>query len=325
MPTDPNATPPPRATPADAQAGPAKPPEPTLHLKIDGLTGDIAAVKVGQPVEFIVSWANLPAGHSETGSIFGEMGSRELRLFTIDKPTGETPVTGVLYLADHGKVYRAHIYKTELDDQVTVAPQEVAAPGGAKAIDGPDQAIEISPGQYDGVFAWWSGGAVFRLSILVLNEFWKRWPTVTMTPATVKDGHVLDTVADQGFVLLVMLCAAIACVILLVGAWLGALETRGRLTLRVPLGPTERDGSDPVTVAAAAIENADKILGRLTLMRGSIAVITAGIAILLMALASSCQVAISSHGAPPTSSPTTPAAATSSTSPGSSTAPSTPK
>lgn len=277
--------------------------EPSLNLTLLDFAGDTPVVKTGQELTFTVEWDYLPAGHSTMGSIQAGTPQRELQSFKIDGPRGSVPLPVITYDPEHGTTYIATLENPPLSDQVAVRPKPAApsADGGGDA----NQAIEVEPGQYDGKFALLSGLALLLLSLIVLNEFWGRWPKIEMSPSTLTDGRAVDTKAEQGFIFIAMLGVAIAAVLLIAGAWLGALETRGRLTVRLPV-PSGTRGPDRGLVESA-IENADKILGRLTLMRGTIAVITAGIAILLMALAASCQVAVSSHGAP-ASTPSSPAA-----------------
>ena len=282
--------------------------EPSLHLAFKDFAGDRRVVSPGEELTFTVTWADLPAGHSTTGSIQAGTPQRELRSFDIPKDSDSTTITGITYDAEHGTTYTAVIAlgHPPLTSELSVSTQPPAKPP-TDPTEGGNHVIDVEPGQYDGGFALLSGLALLLLSVIVLNAFWDRWPKFELSPSTLADGRAVDTKAEQGFLFIAMLAVAIAAVLLIAGTWLGALETRGRLTVRIPVPGNIRSADREA--ADAAIENADKILGRLTLMRGTIAVISAGIAILLMALASSCQVAVSSHGAaaPTSSSPAAPA------------------
>lgn len=57
--------------------------EPSLHLAFKDFAGDRRVVSPGEELTFTVTWADLPAGHSTTGSIQAGTPQRELRSFDI--------------------------------------------------------------------------------------------------------------------------------------------------------------------------------------------------------------------------------------------------
>lgn len=135
---------------------------------------------------------------------------------------------------------------------------------------------EVKVGEYDGAFAAWAGAVLTVLTavglILLARSISLRFPALDSPPPNAIS--YLEQL--RGFAVVAATYAGI--IALAVGAWLAALEVRGRLSLRkrtlVTRGVTPSRG--PLDVV--------EILNASSKLRGTIAMVVAAVALLLGAL-----------------------------------------
>lgn len=164
--------------------------------------------------------------------------------------------------------------------------------------DDEDKVAEIAPGEYDPKFALISGIAAAVAAVLVVLLL-----TVLMfgidlpgTVSTVGDNQqITGTWAQRFSGVLALILAAIGAIIIFGGLWLAALETRGRL--RAQQAIAERGALDGVA----------EVLDKARLLRGTIAVLSAGVAILVVASLIAIRLAGAESGADPQVNPSAPA------------------
>lgn len=139
----------------------------------------------------------------------------------------------------------------------------------------PTGVAEVSSGEYDPDFALKGLVAVAVLAVLGLGLAWLIIRAVSLPaagtdiPAEVaRDGTFTERVAAMIYALV----AAAGVAITLVGAWLAALETRGRLT-------TRKQEAQPGVARGVDVDAAVKVLEVFKFLRGTIAVIVAGVLI----------------------------------------------
>jgi hypothetical protein len=160
-----------------------------------------------------------------------------------------------------------------------------------------DVVAEVAPGEYDPRFALISGIAAAVAAVLVVLLL-----TVLMfgidlpgTVSTVGDNQqITGTWAQRFSGVLALILAAIGAIIIFGGLWLAALETRGRLR-------AQQAGAD-----RGALDGVAEVLDKARLLRGTIAVLAAGVAILVVASGIAIRLAGAESGADPQVPPSAP-------------------
>lgn len=159
------------------------------------------------------------------------------------------------------------------------------APGPAPAANGDDSVLEVKPGRYDSAFARATGlvalclaAAVLVISVVALVKFGNG-----IGARTVPKGETLNgPFESRASAVVILIATAIAALLLIAGSWLAALETRGRL--RAQVTSTRQRGVAERGPLADALKEVPAILSSAAKMRGTIAVLVSGVAVLLGAL-----------------------------------------
>ena len=149
-----------------------------------------------------------------------------------------------------------------------------------------DSPAEIEVGELDRPFAYLT--FFFLVLPVTVAAGWAVWSVVSrvLLPdagAQIPDDVMLDGTYGQRVATIVLIIAAgFGGIVLTIGAWLAAIETRGRLRARLRGGPSTK-GAD-TGVGAAELEKIPGILREARRLRGTISVIIAGSLILALAV-----------------------------------------
>ncbi len=183
----------------------------------------------------------------------------------------------------------------ELDAASKTAELTISVPT-AKDPAAPASVIEAEVGEWDPKFARTTGIVLGLLALLVVGLlFW----IVTFPNPSGKNGA--PTYAEHLRAVVATMAFALGSLILLTGVFMAALEVRGRLR-KVTLTKVEAPAAGRHAVGAeAALEAVPKILDAASKLRGTVAVLAVGTALILGSLWS--------VGQPPTAPPTNPPAA----------------
>lgn len=179
---------------------------------------------------------------------------------------------------------------------------ETAAPSGVKLVEkteekqpkpqvenqrvsAEDSPSEVEIGELDRPFAYVTLAFVAVVTVAIAIAVWSVISRVHLPAANalVADGQTVDGMFGQraGFIGLVV-AAGVGAILLVIGAWLASLETRGRLRVRVSgEQPPKRGIKGPISTDV--LNAVEKILDKLRRMRGSIAVVSAGLIIVVLA------------------------------------------
>ena len=190
--------------------------------------------------------------------------------------------------------------------------EESTSSAGPKVPEEPPSGVaEVAPGQYDQRFAV-GVGLLFVLAALALVTLVFRvvdWlpdssELVNQADVSQTDGTSAPSESLAEFRLAIVACVAILAigfggVVLLSGAGMAALETRGRLWLRKPSGqPEPEDDAEPggrgwtklAELGPEMLEAVKKVIDSGKLVRGAALVVMAGVAVILASLiVVSCQ------------------------------------
>ncbi|WP_406048116.1 hypothetical protein [Kribbella sp. NBC_00889] len=163
----------------------------------------------------------------------------------------------------------------------------------------PDTTVaEVAPGEYDPKFALISGIAAGLAAVLTGGLLVYLLLDIDL-PGTISivgdNQQVTGTWAQRFSGILALVLVVIGAILIFGGLWLAALETRGRL--RAQQAIAERGALDGVA------EVLDKAKG----LRGTIAVLAAGVAILVVASGIAIRLAGAESGADPQVNPSAPA------------------
>lgn len=141
----------------------------------------------------------------------------------------------------------------------------------------PQRVLETEIGEYDPEFASLVGAlAMVLIAVIIVGAGIAMVSLgIASVPATLPDGEVANGTWNQrALALLLFFMMAVGAAILVVGAALAALETRGRLREKEAAAPTR---------AGVPLGDVSKIVESMRTMRGSIAVIAAGLVIIVFA------------------------------------------
>lgn len=189
-------------------------------------------------------------------------------------------------------------YTVKCDPEAEVSPPGInvaKAPAATPPAQPPAQpgVAEVAVGEYDGRFALGVGALTLILGVLVTARVFDGAGKVKSPTTIDAQGAAQVSGATLAWAML-----GVGALLLLAGAAMAALETRGRL----------RRGNQPVVRSADAtqLEALAKILTSASALRGSVATLVAGVLIVLSASYMGAKV-----GAPPSPTPTSTATATS--------------
>lgn len=182
------------------------------------------------------------------------------------------------------------------DEPVTPTPEHVVA--------------EVEPGHYDGRFAGWTGFAVFVLVaalVVVVGVAALRIAFPDAPMPLPQDQWMSGTYAERVAHAVLLIVSAGGVALLLIGGWLAAMETRGRVRRRVKVtqtGETTRGLGDETGKAIATVVDA------LRQARGTVAVLSVAGIVLVAVLWAATRIAVSGDSPPqpessPSASPTT--------------------
>ncbi|MGW1341403.1 hypothetical protein ACWCOV_10155 [Kribbella sp. NPDC002412] len=178
---------------------------------------------------------------------------------------------------------------------VSVAERPEEKP--AEPVD--DKVTETEAGEYDARFAWISGvsaagAALLTLILLAVVLFGIDLPAPVSTVA--ENQQVTGTWSERFAGILALVLAVIGAILVFGGLWLAAMEARGRLRAQVAVkvrGP---------------LDGVPEVLDKARMLRGTIAVLCAGVAILVVAAIIGIRLAGVASGTDPQVSPSTPVA-----------------
>ncbi len=167
---------------------------------------------------------------------------------------------------------------------------------GAPAIDDRSRVVDVAIGEFD---PWFTRiGAIFTFLVVVgLGYAAKELiqdVAVPLESAVLRDVDVPNgTFAERSAGRIQMLSAALGGMLLAVGAFLAALETRGRLTARVTQKGGPSEGEERGLLAPEAGDALAKVLAELRTVRGTIAALAVGAVLLCGSLWASASTATS--------------------------------
>lgn len=237
---------------------------------------------------------------------------------------GKPPRLTVTHLVEAGAEFTARAPgSVTKSNPVTVSFRPKLAGGG----DGPpgggsgntdSTVVEAAPGHFDPTFAAVTGsaavvvgGAIVVTTIGALTKISLPRPVSTLMTGQVQAGTFGERIAAG----LTVASLGVGALLLAVGGWLGALETRGRLTVKVT--KTAPDARERAGVASAAI-GGDIVKGmeKLTRMRAVVAVLACGTLLIFASLAMAWDLAGAGAPASTTGASTTTGGATPTSAPG---------
>lgn len=197
---------------------------------------------------------------------------------------------------------------------------KVTSDGGSPSdppSDNSPKVLQVAVGEWSVFFGLLSGAVAIVFCALSLNLAYEtaKGLGLSSSPEPLTE-LTAKTLPDRTFASLALITAAAGVVLLIAGAWMAAVEARGRMSEGESSGVqqwsihTKGLGDDSVKAAAEAF-------GKLSTMRGTVAVLGCGVILMAVATTGSCQVTTSSRVAttPTASSQTIDTSSTISTSP----------
>jgi hypothetical protein len=149
-----------------------------------------------------------------------------------------------------------------------------------------DKPSEIEVGELDRTFAYITLSFVVLITAAICFAVWSVVSRITFSPAgtLVAKSQVIDGSFGQRAALVVLIItAAVGAVVLLVGAWLAALETRGRLRARI-VGESSKGSGVAAALDSPALDSLAKVIEASRRIRGSIAIVLSGAVILALSI-----------------------------------------
>lgn len=128
---------------------------------------------------------------------------------------------------------------------------------------------ETSIGGYDKVFTYVLLAIVVVACLAISLAVWTVVQRILLPNSAETGVELFGTWAERTAAITILVALGAGVVVLLLGAWLAALETRGRLHLRVPVEKTRGGVSESLKALAEVIE-------KFKTVRGSIAVLIVG-------------------------------------------------
>jgi hypothetical protein len=170
--------------------------------------------------------------------------------------------------------------QTSLPVQVKVKPATPPTPTGDKTV------VDVEVGEFDPLFTVISGAIFATFAVLVVLFAHSIIEKVGVPPFQLLTAEQipLGSWTERIGAVVVLATTTVGTVLLLIGAWLAALEVRGRLRRKDEQGKTIRAVSVKKGLALPSAEDLAKVMDAAGKLRGTIAVLFAGVAILLGSL-----------------------------------------
>ena len=139
---------------------------------------------------------------------------------------------------------------------------------------------EVEVGETNRLFAYISLAVLTAFAGAIIFITWRVVSRIALPGSGViaRDEVVFGTWAERSASIVDIIAVAGGLVTILVGAWLAAIETRGRLTIRTRAEVDPKTG-ERTSIDAQAAEAIGAILGKVRRFRGAIAVVVAGVLI----------------------------------------------
>ena len=154
---------------------------------------------------------------------------------------------------------------------------EAAAAAEASEEEDDGSVSEVEVGEMDKPFAYVSLLVVAAFSAAIIWVSWRIVSRIALPASAVieKNAETFGTWDERSASIVHILALAGGLVTLLVGAWLAAIETRGRL--RIPTVAVNSQTGERGQIDAKTAEAVGAILGKARRLRGAIAVVVAGV------------------------------------------------
>ncbi len=187
---------------------------------------------------------------------------------------------------------------------VRIGPAPVASPrtspAGSGVSEPVDDVLEPKVGEMDPVFAYVTLAVLGVFALVFLIIAWHTVASITLPQVNgVHHRAAYGSWSERIASIVSILALAVGTVVIFIGAWLGALETRGRLRQRTQTAKLFQSHAAG-GLTSAELANLSDILDKASKLRGAIAVVVAGTLIVLCSLWS----ATSTAATPPAPEPT---------------------
>jgi hypothetical protein len=157
------------------------------------------------------------------------------------------------------------------------------APGTHGPVATEDKPSELEVGELDRTFAYVTLGFVVLIAIAVGLVVWSVVSRITLPAAVLAEDQLPNgTFGQRAGSIVLVFGAGIGAVLVTLGAWLAAIETRGRLRASIK-ERTDDKGAD-VGVAEPELKAVAEIIDKARRLRGSMAVVIAGFFILAISM-----------------------------------------
>ena len=228
-------------------------------------------------------------GESELGEVTWSVDGNRFTGSTpveTDDPKSKAIEIAIASAENHGTYAAASTSILGLPDTsnpVSLGKTGVVVAGDGETDDGAASPVtEIEVGEMDRPFA--------LISLLVLGAFagvivfiaWRIVSRIALPASTVvaDDAIVFGTWAERSASIVYIVALAGGLVILLVGAWLAAIETRGRLRIHTDVVAIDPKTGKRSSLDAQSADAIGGVLGKARRFRGAIAVVIAGVLII---------------------------------------------
>lgn len=140
--------------------------------------------------------------------------------------------------------------------------------------------VEVEVGETNRPFAYISLVVLAAFAGAIIFIAWRVVSRIALPGSGVvsRDENLFGTWAERSASIVDIIALAGGLVTILVGAWLAAIETRGRLRIRSSAGVDAKTG-EPTPLDEQSVEVVGAILGKVRRFRGSIAVVVAGVCV----------------------------------------------
>lgn len=203
-------------------------------------------------------------------------------------PSGEVEPLELERTPDDSGEYKAVVWyiapdtNTEQSVETNSFHLVIAAEDADNQLGGEDSVKETAIGNYDAAFTY----VVLALALVACVAIsWATWSVIQKIQLPevggVTDAPIFGTWSERTGAITFLVALAAGVVMLLTGAWLAALETRGRLRLRLPPASPDDVGRGEVSDSLNALAN---VADKFKTVRGSIAVLLVGAAVVGSAL-----------------------------------------
>ena len=219
-----------------------------------------------------------------TATVEGATASTKLELRDATKKLADFTGTGktrtAKWLAQDAVVHAAVVGESAKSSDYTVAVKPAVVAAVAAPAADPAKVAEPEPGEFDAVFAIWTGIVAVVVLVVVAIALWGVFDAFRVPHILTKVGSgevITGTFSERFAAKAILAVLALGGVLLVAGAWTGSLETRGRLNKPrpkpEPVVVVDVEGKEGLAVVGDA---AGKILEKLTVMRAVVAVLACG-------------------------------------------------